>query len=259
MGNETAQDLEVKSSLPGNPVHYSKPLAHGHDFPDPVLSILPTERGLEPASTRPLPVGAEALLRMSRARYGLGLLASSQLQEGDRVLLPAYHCPALVEPFVWAGCQIIFYPLDEYLNPVPADFERLLDGVRAVVLVRYFGFDKSIAKNTKIAQNSNCLVIEDLAHAPFISELYGDFGVTSLPKFYPVRAGSEILAAESRSIEALIKKLQSLSRRKYGDRLVSALQRATEAVQGRLGRGIANRYFQEAELLNTPGRADCEK
>jgi perosamine synthetase len=48
-----------------------------------------------------------------------------------------------------------------------------------------------------LAREHNCLPIEDLAHAAHTNILYGDYGVTSLQKFYPIASGGELLIANS--------------------------------------------------------------
>jgi hypothetical protein len=95
------------------------------------------------------------------------------------------------------------------LSPRPEEFEQLLKLARAVVLVRYFGFEGETKSLAGMAADQGCLVIEDLAHAPFINELYSDFAVTSLPKFFPVTSGAEIWVAEGRRPDAVQRALTS--------------------------------------------------
>jgi perosamine synthetase len=98
-------------------ITFSDPLAYGENYPPPAFSMVP----LAPRSSYPrprhLPNNVEATLLTTRARYALPLIAKALLREGDAVLLPAYHCPALVESFVWTGCQIKFCKINADLSP----------------------------------------------------------------------------------------------------------------------------------------------
>ena len=194
----------------------------------------------------------------TRARYGLAVIAKAELQQGDLVLLPAYHCRSLVEPFLWAGCRIRFYTMNKDLSPNLDAFESQLKAARAVVLVRYFGFDGNIKNLAKRAREQDCLVIEDLAHAPFIGELHGDFGVTSLPKFFPVTSGAEIWIAQSRDSDALAQILSSHRQNPVVWQLDSILARLRRGLFARKPADTeefgAFHYFQEAGLRESVPR-----
>ena len=92
-------------------ITFSKPLADSRDYPEPVFPALPWVHGSSSPRTRQYPTAVGATLLTTHARYGLALIAKAELHQGDLVLLPAYHCRALVEPFLWAGCRIRFYTM----------------------------------------------------------------------------------------------------------------------------------------------------
>jgi hypothetical protein len=129
-------------------------------------------------------------LSYTQARGALFHIASVL---GNRIVwLPAYHCPALVEPFLAANTTVSFYPVTTSLEP---DFGFLRKNVSpgdAVTAVRYFGFDSGIQSLSELCKKSDCVLIEDLAHAPFAHRIFGDIAVTSLWKFYPIRFGAEL-------------------------------------------------------------------
>lgn len=89
--------------------------------------------------------------------------------------------------------EVAFYPVTESLTP---DFDFLSTHIapnEAVVAVRYFGFDCGVKALAEFCRQRQAILIEDLAHAAGASELYGDVGVTSLIKFYPVKLGGQVL------------------------------------------------------------------
>ncbi len=137
--------------------------------------------------------GETGRLLTNSARNALALIARSLLPHRSRILVPSYHCPSLVAPLLWAECDILFYDISESFTPVESDFLAQAKSADAVLLVRYFGFDCQANKFARLAREAGCYVIEDLAHAAYARQLYGDVGVTSLKKFYPVDDGSEII------------------------------------------------------------------
>src|SRR5690349_1195738 len=59
-----------------------------------------------------------------QGRTAVGLLCSALgLGPGDEVLLPAYNCGAEVDPFVQAGCKVLFYRVDRQAQLDVADIQ----------------------------------------------------------------------------------------------------------------------------------------
>ena len=145
---------------------------------------------------RPIPANTAGVLHLAWARNALALLAMTHASAGQRVLLPAYHCPALVEPFSWSGASISFYPMEADLAPDIGWLDKQLTAEDILLLVPFAGVTATLSRPLSLARERGCLVIEDLAHAAFKRELQGDYGVTSLQKFYPVQSGAELLLAE---------------------------------------------------------------
>ena len=102
-------------------VRFSLPLADARDYPDPEVLVLPG--GESPASgvTSRFPVPAGDELLVSHARSGLYLIARA-LAGSNKIWVPSYHCPALVEPFLAADINVEFYPVTAQLEP---DFDFL--------------------------------------------------------------------------------------------------------------------------------------
>lgn len=178
-------------------IRFLPPLADMNDYPAPEFSMLPGKRAKTWKAKRPVLANADPALPISYARNGLAIIAKALLAPGSKVLVPAYHCPALVEPFVWAQCEVVFYPLNEDLSPDIETITHKLPTAEAIVFVPFFGFEQDIAKLAALARLHNCLPIEDLAHAAHTNILHGDYGVTSLQKFYPVATGGELLISNT--------------------------------------------------------------
>lgn len=176
-------------------MQFSAPLADARDYPPATIKALATKRELmSDGKSRTLADNVAGRWLTDHARSGLYLLAKSI--ERKVVWAPAYHCPALVEPFLAANVQVNFYPI---LADLTSDLgflsQHTLTG-DTIIGVRYFGFDCGIDELARFCREHSNLLIEDLAHAAFFNKLVGHGAVTSLIKFYPVHSGAELLVAD---------------------------------------------------------------
>ena len=118
------------------------------------------------------------------------------IKTNDKVLIPAYHCNSMVEPVVWLNAVPVFYKIHGNaavdLNDIA---EKLVDGVRVLMVTHYFGFPQNIDEIREFCDSHNLMLIEDCAHAFFgqyngkALGTFGDFSIASIMKFYPVYDG----------------------------------------------------------------------
>ena len=126
------------------------------------------------------------------------------MKAGDSVLVPAYICPAVIDPFQKLGIQILFYPVDQALAPdASAIRELLLKKPRAILIVHYFGFAARAEAVIQECRDHGLWIIEDCAHTlPLPSKgIKGDLGdvtMYSLPKLLPVPDGAVVVVNNDR-------------------------------------------------------------
>ena len=110
-----------------------------------------------------------------QGRTALGLLCSLlKLGPADEILLPAYNCGAEVDPFVHAGCRVVFYRIDREARIDAADIlRRLTPATRIVYVTHFFGWPQDIAGLADLCRARNVLLVEDCAQALF-SETAGN-------------------------------------------------------------------------------------
>ncbi|HMI50428.1 MAG TPA: DegT/DnrJ/EryC1/StrS family aminotransferase [Candidatus Saccharimonadales bacterium] len=128
------------------------------------------------------------------------LLLSLPRAGRNTVLLPAYHCTALVEPVIRAGFQPVFYGIRPDFSIDTEDLSaKISSAVALTVVVHYFGFPTPLAAVKSIAQENGSLLLEDCAHS-FMSRSDGafighaaDFAVFSYYKFAPSLAGGGLV------------------------------------------------------------------
>ena len=160
-----------------------------------------------------------------RASIALALKALG-IKQGDRVLVPTYHCPTMIAPAVRLGADPLFFPTDAEGN-VCLDSLRAVDLTRtkAMLAVHYFGIPKPMAHVREFCDAHGIALIEDCAHTMF-GEVegrpvgaWGDFAIASLTKFFPIPEGGCLVSAsrdltpdalESRGLKIEIKALVDL-------------------------------------------------
>ena len=119
------------------------------------------------------------------------------------VLIPAFHCPTVVDPVLHAGFDVRFFAIDRDLRVVQDDLLRKLDDkVAAAIFIRYFGFAEDLRKLFQAVRDAGAMVIEDRSHS-FISAgplrlARGDADVTtySFWKLIPCFVGGGILPSD---------------------------------------------------------------
>jgi dTDP-4-amino-4,6-dideoxygalactose transaminase len=84
----------------------------------------------------------------------------------NTVLVPAFHCPNVVDPVVHAGFDVRFYAVDERLRVDAEDFLRKLDGkIAAAIFIQYFGFPCMPAELVMACRQAGATIIEDCSHS----------------------------------------------------------------------------------------------
>ena len=151
---------------------------------------------------------AGEMIYLNRGSLAIGhALTLMGLEPGSEVLLPAYHCPAMVEPVVWAGFSPVFYRIQADTSVDLEDVEKRIGPSSRVLLVpHYFGFPQEMGKIRAFCDRHGLLLIEDCAHAFFGESaghpvgFHGDYAVGSAWKFFPVNEGACLVSSRHRIV-----------------------------------------------------------
>lgn len=157
----------------------------------------------------------------------LAALRCAGIGRGDRVLVPAYHCPSMVAPVVALEATPVFYALTADGAPEVSTFgapgRRPAD---AVIAAHLFGIPANLREARSFCDAHDMVLIEDCAHA-FANRAgagrignHGDFVVASLTKFFPTVEGGLLL---SRRMAA--------ARMRLEPRLASELRAALDLIE----------------------------
>jgi perosamine synthetase len=121
---------------------------------------------------------------------------------GDRVAVPAYHCPTMIYPIVALRARPVFMPVGAGLELTGAAVaEALRERVRAVILPHYFGFvQPDTAAVVAACRAAGAVLVEDCAHALYarrgsaLPGAWGDYAIASTRKFVPGSEGGALVA-----------------------------------------------------------------
>jgi len=136
-------------------------------------------------------------------------LRHARIGIGDSVLMPTYHCPAMISPLAWLGVEPVFYPIRQDTSvDIEAMAKLLRPNTRAVLAVHYFGFIQDMRILRQFCDRHGLILIEDCAHAFFGSTdgrplgTYGDYAIASIMKFLPIDEGG-CLASSKHSLDGI--------------------------------------------------------
>jgi dTDP-4-amino-4,6-dideoxygalactose transaminase len=238
--------MEKTPTLTGekvSPPEYPAPRAPAH----PVLSkgTLGFGRGVASvldAGPAAHTVSGRMALALALERLGVG--------PGARVLLPSYHCLALVEPVVRAGAVPVFYGIRPDLAVDVDDVARKAEGARALLAIHYFGFPQpEMARLRALCDARGLVLIEDCAHAFFglfdgkpVGAL-GDVAIASTWKFFAVQEGGCLVARGKRQ------RLRGAGLRYEAKSMANAIERAWAMGRLPLLRALAWPLFRLKDAL----------
>ncbi|MFD2247988.1 aminotransferase class V-fold PLP-dependent enzyme [Pontibacter ruber] len=151
---------------------------------------------------RPFPLDQTRCRIFSLARHAI-LNASKALHlgKGDVILVPAYHHGSEVEALMQAGLQVIYYEVNDELEPDSKELQTLLSpNVKALYIIHYLGFPQKASFWRQWCDERGLLLFEDAAQA-FLAHhngqpvgSFGHVGVFCLYKTYGIPDGGALIS-----------------------------------------------------------------
>ncbi|MEO8418096.1 MAG: DegT/DnrJ/EryC1/StrS family aminotransferase [Methylophilaceae bacterium] len=204
--------------------------ADGANYPKATIPLLPPASWSGWLGRKHVAAGSafvQGKVSFIRGRYALAeAMRRAGAGPGKAVLLPAFHCRAMVEPALYIGAQPCFYPVMADLRPDFSAFPSLLSErgvpVAAMVITHYFGFPNDVDEAERFCAAHGIALIEDCAHALYgrtgerLLGTVGSYATASVWKFLPVRDGALLLDNTggqplSRTAQPLLAELKALT------------------------------------------------
>ena len=141
----------------------------------------------------------------SALKFGLEI---QRFNKEKFILIPAFICEAVMQPFRELGLKVKFYEINENFQPRWDDLQKLCNDYpcQAILMNHYFGIPQKIDEFMDFAHFNNLFIIEDNAHgfgASYRSRLlgtFGDIGILSPRKTLFLPSGA-ILYQNSKIVE----------------------------------------------------------
>jgi len=178
-------------------------------YPKPAIPLTPLLGSNVPASeafsTMPSVLSIKYACMTTSGRYAIALaLKHIGLKSGDVVLIPAYHCEAMVVPVRWIGASPVFYSINADTSINLDDIRHKIDpNVKVIIVTHYFGFVQNLKEIRSLCDQKDIRLIEDCAHAFFgtdnnqeIVGKMGHYAIASSMKFLPIYEGG-LLCSET--------------------------------------------------------------
>lgn len=127
------------------------------------------------------------------------------VKPGETILVPAYHCSALIDPILSFGATVRFYDVKRDCSPNLEDIATKIDhSTKALLCIHYFGFPQAVTTLRQVCDSAGIYLIEDCAHVfgtmvdakPLGSS--GDISMFSVRKFLPIQDGGILVVNNPR-------------------------------------------------------------
>jgi len=177
------------------------------------------------------------------------------------VLLPAYTCHTVIQPFVDSGIEVFFYEINADLEIDLDYFNELIENVKPdiIFLHRYFGFDtlSNAIDVIEKAKSKDCIVIEDRTQSLFsgFKVLPADYVVGSFRKWGPIPDGGFCIKTE----ETFKNEKTSLEHIELVNKKILAFQSKNDYITRSIGsKDTFLKEFADAEnILDNENRYYC--
>ena len=137
-------------------------------------------------------------------RDAIGYVADLLDKKSGVLLMPAYCCDSMIQPFVIRGWKIEYYPINKDfsvdINFVVSTFEKSKPD--AIVLMNFFGLtDTSEVISIAKTKCKNIQIIEDITHTLFdIEKTYSshvDYYIGSIRKWMGITDGAIVISTKN--------------------------------------------------------------
>jgi selenocysteine lyase/cysteine desulfurase len=131
-------------------------------------------------------ISTEGMYFLNGGKACLIVISDYLLDHGvNKILLPSYLCPSIVQTFEQKGLICDYYQINEDLSIDLEDLAQKIVDCKAIYFINYFGFLHPLAvlNFLQSLRENGVIVVEDNAQAGFHNHPTGDFILNSIRKF----------------------------------------------------------------------------
>lgn len=158
-------------------------------------SIFPLSKSEAQIKTVDYPFFDGSLYRFSLCREALFAIAQKEREDGCKVLIPSYTCDTVITPFLEAGWNCTYYPINKDLSINIEKTKDMIEGdnFNLFIVHPYFGMDLSVQELVLLSyvKKKGCKIVIDLTQCIFSNHRVedADYYVGSYRKWYQVPDG----------------------------------------------------------------------
>lgn len=141
----------------------------------------------EPETGNGFPFPVEGLLVFS-GRTAIETVLK-EIPNAKKAVLPSYCCDSMIDPFIRAGIEVSFYPVN-YSNGIKIEL-IIPDDADVFLWCNYFGYRITMPDMITFKRRGG-IIIEDITHSLLSSSVYdvqSDYLVASVRKWEPISCG----------------------------------------------------------------------
>lgn len=140
-------------------------------------------------------------------RNAIKALCKILYEKKKSVLIPAYTCETVIQPFIDEGWEVDYYFLNDDLSLNLSDLQEKCNRIKPSVVYchSYFGFDtiNEDARGISLLKEQGIVIVEDITQSLFSNHYLkcADYYVTSLRKFLAIPDGGVLISTQSLHFE----------------------------------------------------------
>lgn len=157
---------------------------------------------LEKEQYSPMLLAGEDAVYFSLCREALFAIAKKNRESERKILLPAYTCQTVIDPFLQEGWKIVYYNITNQLRIDTADLLSKYDDFRPNLCIAhpYYGADLNQEELDALSdlKDDGCILIEDLTQCIFStqrSKIF-DYFTGSYRKWFPIPDGAFVIGKD---------------------------------------------------------------
>lgn len=154
---------------------------------------------LEKKQQSSLRLAGDSTTYFSLCREALLVIVQKYRESSKRVLLPAYTCQTVIDPFLQEGWEIEYYNINCQLRIDADDLISKFNSFNPAICVAhpYYGADLNVEEldSLSIIKSKNCVLVEDLTQCVFSeqrSQIF-DYYTGSYRKWFAIPDGSFLI------------------------------------------------------------------